>query len=713
MKLLFLDSTAVVPSGPGSPAFFSRYAIAHLKALGHDVTILPHFDARAAQSADAVITEWTNEEAFEAAASGLCKRLIVRMRGFDAHGPLDRLEWGNVDTLVYESPFLKSYVEKRFPGLRGFRSHVIPSGVDVANIPFRERKPGSVVAMVGRADAAKGYQLAMEWARTRPDVKLHIALALGESNPRLVEYLRQARPPNVSIVPTVDTVKWLNEIDANYLLSASIWETLGYTIAEAAALGIKPLMHDSPGSELNWPATIVEHWRNFEELNYVTEPLPRDDEQRYGQGRAWVGYDSQRYRAFVEEHLDAAKQSAKFAALLDSIPARTQKPKTATIDSVLIAAVHAVSSADLPAADSTVLRFRELAPAAPALIDSRVGLALGLAFRYYAADDLPRARTWALRAMADEASVTAMCLLGEIALGEDDLEGAERWYAGACALAPVPSRYPDGGLAVGREERLDEIRGLLDPKLDEGKLPSRYLIVVATRNAEKYAVPCLRSITPHDRKFHCVLIDDASTDGTADTVEKWLAGFDLDDRFTVVRNTERHWSLRNIVDAVRLHGRPGDVVIILDGDDQLAPDALQKLDVAYRAGAWLTYGNFITSSGKRSWMPPYPQKALREGLVRQFPWRASHPKTFKFELFEKLDDSDFTHDGKWFQTAGDVALMLPLLELAAERSVYIPDTIYVYNDENDANDHKIDPEGQVRVRDLIYAKAPKARLEKL
>jgi Glycosyl transferase family 2/Glycosyl transferases group 1 len=707
MKLLFLDSTAIVPSGPGSPAFFSRYAVAHLRSQNHDVTILPHFDAAAAQAADAVITEWANEEAYEAAASGLCKRLVVRLRGFDAHGPLDRLEWGNVDALVYESPLLKSYVEKRFPGLRGFRSHVIPSGIDLANIPFKERKPGPVVAMVGRADAAKGYQLAFEWARQQPDFQLHVGIALGESNPRLIEYLTYVKPPNVTLHGPVDTVKWLDEIGANYLLSASIWETLGYTIAEAMALGIKPLIHDTPGVAENWPPLLggtPRLWTKLEELDILTDEIyyPSDT--------------SSICRAFVEERLDAAKQSAKFADLVLSLPARTQNPRTDTINSVLLSASHAVQSADLATVDASVLRFRELAPAVPQLVDSRVGLALTTAFRYYAADDLPRARTWALRAMADEASVVAMCLLGEIALGEDDLEGAERWYTAACALEPVPSRYGDGRLVEGREERLAEILSLLDPKLDGGELPDRYLIVVAVRNAEKYIGGCLESVKTQQmrvRPFLCVVRDDDSTDKTYEIASAYSVSTDTDRGILVTTQGPRKYSLRNIVETIRAVGQPGDVVIILDGDDQLAPDALQRLNYTYRRGAWLTYGNFITSSGKRSWMPPYPLKALREGLVRKFPWRVSHPKTFKFELFEHLTDEDFTHEGKWFQTAGDVALMLPMLELAAERSVYIPDTLYVYNDVNDANDHKVDPDGQVRVRDLIYAKPAKKRLEKL
>src|SRR5512144_347534 len=106
MRIAFLDSTAVVSSGPGSPAYFSRYAIDYLKAQGHEVVITNGFVSDVAREADVVIAEWCNEDAFEAASSGLCKKLVVRLRGYDAFMPLDKMEWSNVDALVYESPFL-------------------------------------------------------------------------------------------------------------------------------------------------------------------------------------------------------------------------------------------------------------------------------------------------------------------------------------------------------------------------------------------------------------------------------------------------------------------------------------------------------------------------------------------------------------------------------------------------------------------------------
>jgi hypothetical protein len=315
MNLVVLDSTAIagVTKGPGSPAYFSRYLIEHLRRQGHTITIYGTFNEQACAAADAVWAEWCNELAYAAAASNVCKRLIIRMRGYDVWGPLERLNWAAVDHLVFESNFIKELVEEQSSDI-GVQTHVIPSGVDLANIPFRVRHQSNgasatgrggyrdhppVVALVARAVADKGFQLALEWAR-QTDIKLHVAAALGEANPRLMRYLQRAAPRNVTIHDTVDTIPWLESIHANFLLSASTWETLGYTIAEAMAMGIKPLIHDVPGAAMNWPLWLL--WRDFDQLNSLINGT----------------YDSRSYRTFVAEHLDAAKGSAAFQALLEA-----------------------------------------------------------------------------------------------------------------------------------------------------------------------------------------------------------------------------------------------------------------------------------------------------------------------------------------------------------------------------------------------------------
>jgi glycosyltransferase involved in cell wall biosynthesis len=714
MKLICLDSTAVVETGPGSPAYFSRYLIEHLRTQGHDVTVADRFDARLCAEADAVWTEWANDEAFEAAASGVCKKLIVRLRGFEAFGPLDQLEWSNVDALVYESPFLKQLVEEKLPGLRGFRSHVIPSGIDVANIPFKERKAGPVVAMVGRGVADKGFQLAFEWARQRSDVQLHVGIALPE--PRLLRYLEHSKPSNVTIHHRVETVKWLDEIDANYLLSASSWESLGYTIAEAMALGIKPLIHDTPGAELNWGKAF--RWRSLSDLDvYVQKEYGVHNLDAISDtldiGNA-VSYASEVYRHFVEEHLDAYVQSRKFTGLLLAPATRTPAPPQQAAH--LINHVEAALQAKrLDIADQALLEFRDRAPRLKGLDDHRAGLALKLASAYADVGDLDRGRVWALRSLGDVVRADTLGLLAEIAAAEGDLENAERWYDMRTATRDAATRYPSIDLAdkeVG-QRRLDIAHQLRPSLSGGGSSVQRFLIVVAVRNAEKYIGACLESIKVQPQRFKCVVSDDASTDGTFATVCEAVGTTTLDTRFLVTGTEKRVGSLHNIVLAIQENGRPGDVVVIVDGDDKLDPHALSVIEDAYNRGAWMTYGNFKTSAGRPSWMPPYPHRVVKANAFRSYPWSVSHPKTFRKELFDKIQIEDFQHEGKWFETAGDVALMLPMLEMAAERAVYIPAPIYEYTEDNPLADHRVDPEGQVRARNSILAKKPYERLEEL
>ncbi len=337
MKLVVLDSTAIpgISRGPGSPAYFSRFAVEHLRKQGHDVTILDGFDRDICSEADAVWAEWCNEDAFAAAASGVCKKLIVRVRGFDVWNPIERLQRENVDAFVCESPFVQDLLVKEHPAVT-WKSLplVLPSGIDVGAAPFRERKHGPVVALVARAIADKGYQLAFEWARQRPDVNLHVACALGNTlqSTRLMRYLQHTKPHNVTIYPAVDTVKWLDEIGANYLLSASVWETLGYTIVEAMALGIKPFIHDTPGAELNWGPGHL--WRSFGDLNRV---------------ESTGSYNSHAYRWVVEDQFDAAKRSPRFAELVLA-PSTREAPVRPTVQPSVVEAPTSLGDVPIPTA---------------------------------------------------------------------------------------------------------------------------------------------------------------------------------------------------------------------------------------------------------------------------------------------------------------------------------------------------------------------------
>lgn len=98
------------------------------------------------------------------------------------------------------------------------------------------------------------------------------------------------------------------------------------------------------------------------------------------------------------------------------------------------------------------------------LAEDRAWLAMALAFKFYAIDDMQEANRWACRALLDGPSVAAFCVLGDVAEDEGKLQVALQWYQAACALEETGKiKWP--GLTELRVGRLAGIqRALKDPE---------------------------------------------------------------------------------------------------------------------------------------------------------------------------------------------------------------------------------------------------------
>ena len=124
-------------------------------------------------------------------------------------------------------------------------------------------------------------------------------------------------------------------------------------------------------------------------------------------------------------------------------------------------------------------------------------------------------------------------------------------------------------------------------------MSNHFKIIVPFYNVEEWIKVCIRSVKLQSYKnFQCVLVDDISTDRSAEIVEQEIAD---DDRFVLVRNTEKAYALKNIYDAINLsEPREEDIIVTLDGDDWLASkDVLDKLNAVYtQSDCWLTYGSY-------------------------------------------------------------------------------------------------------------------------
>jgi hypothetical protein len=137
---------------------------------------------------------------------------------------------------------------------------------------------------------------------------------------------------------------------------------------------------------------------------------------------------------------------------------------------------------------------------------------------------------------------------------------------------------------------------------------------------------------------------------------------------------------------------PHAIVVWLDGDDELAPGALERVLAFYeRSDVWATYGSFVTNNKLRDWT--YHQHFGRRylGKPRLEQWRASHLRTFRAGLVQAVPAEYFEAGGDPVTHAVDCAVMFPVLELAGERYAVSTDINCIYNISHSAE--RRDPHG--------------------
>ena len=133
-------------------------------------------------------------------------------------------------------------------------------------------------------------------------------------------------------------------------------------------------------------------------------------------------------------------------------------------------------------------------------------------------------------------------------------------------------------------------------------------------------------------------------------------------------------------------------MVRVDGDDLLAHTlVLKKLNRVYAdPKIWMTYGNYLdypTYKQKPQLCQKFPKAVLRNQRFRQYKWITSHLHTFYAGLFKKISPHHLTKDGEFLPVAGDVAIILPMLEMAAGHFQFIEDVLYLYNRTNPLSDH--------------------------
>lgn len=203
----------------------------------------------------------------------------------------------------------------------------------------------------------------------------------------------------------------------------------------------------------------------------------------------------------------------------------------------------------------------------------------------------------------------------------------------------------------------------------------KVVFIVPSFNISTNISKLLGSLTEQENKsWECIIIDDISTDDTWENLKKHT---DNDDRFSIIKNKEKKYALRNIIDHSRkLQFDENIIIAVVDGDDSLCnPRAVDILlseyekgnQVVWTAHRWDTNGMNISGPIPHHINPYF------------WPWRSSHLRTFKASLLSKVSDRNFKNiRGEWFKRGYDQALMLPLMHVA-NLFTYVPEVCYLYN----------------------------------
>lgn len=236
------------------------------------------------------------------------------------------------------------------------------------------------------------------------------------------------------------------------------------------------------------------------------------------------------------------------------------------------------------------------------------------------------------------------------------------------------------------------------------------IIVTTVYNAAKYIDKCIGSIMGQSvTDFKCYITDDMSTDNSASTIKGLIKD---DNRFILIENKTKFYQPGNYDQVIRNNQEidDNDIIVEIDGDDWLPNSSVLKRvkDLYSDNNVWIANGSFRYSDGRQGFAAP--PKSIDN--IRNETFTASHLRTWRAFLWRAIDQDYLKDDnGQYWEVAGDLAFMYPMIEMASyEHYRFMPEINYIYNEENPINDHKVN---NTKVRDIVNILINKPKYSKL
>lgn len=251
------------------------------------------------------------------------------------------------------------------------------------------------------------------------------------------------------------------------------------------------------------------------------------------------------------------------------------------------------------------------------------------------------------------------------------------------------------------------------------KLHNKFVIIIPNYNVENLIEASIRSVVAQNFVDVGIIIrDDMSTDRTPEVLEGMLKINGREEKRTnylgrdilYFRNSRKFYVAGNTYDSVVNHvDNPEAIIGVLDGDDMLMD--LSALDKIYRVyqekkvwQVWTQHQAISKIQDKTSgWSSALP--CDEEIYAHRNYWAVSHFRTCKAWLFNYLNPEDLKdpfQNSPYCQYAGDASLTYALTELCAnEKSYFLDEVLYLYNDNLPLNDHNIALETQKKYADYL------------
>lgn len=290
---------------------FSTPMAQHYADQGWAVVKREACDLRWKGWADLAWFEWVDGNILEWSQEPWDCPVVCRLHSYEAYTDYPgQVQWGNVSHLVFVSEHIRKLVLARWPQIaEQTKTSVIYNGVDPDKYTWSHHGPGNKIAFLGYLNSKKNIGELIALFRMYPEYEWHIGGTPQEGNMWDDFQFQIADLHNVWVHGWIANGNdWLNDMD--FLVSPSIIESFGLTIAEAALKGIKPVVRHRLGTSDLWPEQWI--YKGVEDFRRVLEGP----------------YDPEFNRQWIVDRYTLKQQLEKTDALVNGLLAGTRPPES-------------------------------------------------------------------------------------------------------------------------------------------------------------------------------------------------------------------------------------------------------------------------------------------------------------------------------------------------------------------------------------------------